>query len=92
MPNIKSAKKRVEVNERNRIKNKSAVSRMKTELKKYNTAIANADVEKAEQMLSNTMSIIDKTEKKGAIHKNSASRKKAIASKKLENLKSAQNK
>lgn len=89
MPNIKSAKKRVDVNERNRARNKSAMSRMKTEIKKFDAAIESEDVQKAEALLPKTVAIIDKTESKGIIHKNAASRRKANACKKLDSLKAA---
>lgn len=88
MPNIKSAKKRVDVNERNRARNKSAVSRMKTEIKKYDAAISAEDVTTAEQLLPKTVAVIDKTQSKGIIHKNAADRHKARAAQKLSDLKS----
>ena len=91
MPNIKSAKKRVEVNERNHARNKSAISRMKTEIKKFNTAISNEDVEKAEELLPKTIAIIDKTESKGIIHKNTANRHKSRSAEKLNELKTKNN-
>ena len=89
MPNIKSAKKRVNTCERNRARNKSVNSRMKTEIKKYDAAIASGDVKKAEELLPKTVAIIDKTATKGVIHKNAAARRKARASEKLDALKSS---
>ena len=87
MPNIKSAKKRVDTAERNHARNKSANSRMKTEIKKFDAAIAAGDAQKAEELLPKTVAIIDKTAKKGVIHKNAADRRKARANEKLSNLK-----
>ena len=89
MPNIKSAKKRVDTAERNRARNKSANSRMKTEIKKFDAAINAGDAKKAEELLPKTVAIIDKTAKKGVIHKNAADRRKARASEKLDSLKAS---
>lgn len=87
MPNIKSAKKRVDTAERNRARNKSVASRMKTEIKKFDKAVADGDVAKAEELLPKTVAVIDKTAKKGVIHKNAADRRKARATEKLDTLK-----
>jgi len=87
MPNIKSAKKRVDTTARNHARNKSISSRMKTELKKYDAAIAAGDAAKAEELLVATTAIIDKTASKGVIHKNAADRRKARAAQKLDALK-----
>ena len=77
MPNIKSAKKRVDVNEKNRAINKAYKSELATGLKKYNAAIANGDVEAAKALLSATVSLVDESVTRGIIHKNKADRKKA---------------
>ena len=87
MPNIKSAKKRVDVSERNHARNKSAISRMKTEIKKFDAAIAAGDAKKAEELLPKTIKVVDKTESKGIIHKNAADRHKARMSSKMNGLK-----
>ena len=89
MPNIKSAKKRVDTSARNRARNKSVSSRMKTEIKKYDAAIAAGDAAKAEALLAKTVAVIDKTASKGVIHKNAADRRKARAAEKLDALKNA---
>lgn len=87
MPNIKSAKKRVDTAARNHARNKSVNSRMKTEIKKFDAAINAGDAQKAEELLSKTVATIDKTAKKGVIHKNAAARHKARTAKKLDALK-----
>ena len=87
MPNIKSAKKRVDTASRNHARNKSTASRMKTELKKFDAAIKAGDAAKAEELLPKTSAIIDKTASKGVIHKNAADRRKARAAEKLSALK-----
>ena len=77
MPNIKSAKKRVDVNEKNRAINKAYKSELATALKKYNAAIASGDLEAAKALLNATVSLVDESVTRGIIHKNKADRKKA---------------
>ncbi len=85
MANIKSAKKRVLVAERNTIRNTAFKSAIKTAIKK---ALSLADGEKAEldKALSKVYQLCDKAVSKGILHKNTAARKKSrltIAIKKL---------
>lgn len=87
MPIIKSAKKREEVAIRNNERNKSKRSELATAIKKFNTAIANKDVELAEKLLPETFSIIDEQVSNGIIHKNKANNKKAGLSVELSKLK-----
>ena len=87
MPIIKSAKKRMEVAIRNNARNKSERSELATAIKKFNTAIANKDVELAEKLLPETFSKIDEEDSKGIIHKNKANNKKAGLSIELTKLK-----
>lgn len=83
MPNIKSAKKRVDVNEKNRAINKAYKSELATGLKKYNSAISAGDVDAAKSLLPLTVSLIDESVTRGVIHKNKADRKKAEINTKL---------
>lgn len=87
MPIIKSAKKRMEVAIRNNARNKSERSELATAIKKFNTAIANKDVELAEKLLPETFSKIDEEASRGIIHKNKANNKKAGLSVELTKLK-----
>ncbi|SHH40810.1 30S ribosomal protein S20 [Thermosipho atlanticus] len=78
MPNIKSAKKRVKVSERNRLINKAYRTRMKNSIKKVLKAIEeNKPVDEIKVLLREAQSFIDKAAKIGAIHKNEASRRKS---------------
>ncbi|HIS01747.1 MAG TPA: 30S ribosomal protein S20 [Candidatus Excrementavichristensenella intestinipullorum] len=81
MPNIKSAMKRVKVNEKKNLRNRMIKSAMRTSIKKYDAAVAagTADV----QALSAVASAVDKAASKGVIHKNAANRKKARLAKRL---------
>ena len=77
MPNIKSAKKRVLIAEVRRQQNNTVKSRMKNQLKKFHTAVAEGNKEDAATQLVASASILDKTASKGIIHKNAAARRKA---------------
>lgn len=78
MPNIKSAKKRVKVSERNRLINKAYKTRMKNSIKKVLLALQEEKSrEEVEQLYKVAQSAIDKAAKIGAIHKNQASRRKS---------------
>ena len=81
MPNIKSAIKRVKVNEKKNLRNRMIKSAMKTNVKKYEAAVAAGSADAA--MLSATASAIDKAAAKGVISKNAANRKKARMAKRL---------
>ena len=86
MPNIKSAKKRVLVSKRRNEENVAKKSRVKNAIKKYNAAIEAKDVALAEQLLPETVSIIDRAASDGVYHKNTASRKKATLCRALDAL------
>ena len=75
MANIKSAKKRIIVNRTKADRNKSIRSKVKTAIKKVDAAIAAKDSEAAAVALKNAISEIDKAQRKGIYHKNTASRK-----------------
>lgn len=77
MPNIKSAKKRVVVAEVNRQRNAAQKSAIKTQIKKFDAAVAAGDKEAAAVELVNSVSAVDKGAKKGLLHKNAAARKKS---------------
>lgn len=75
MANIKSAKKRILVNETKAARNKSIRSGVKTAIKKVDAAIAANDKVAAEAALLNAISTMDKATSKGVYHKNTTSRK-----------------
>ena len=89
MPNIKSAKKRVLVNEKKNTQSKMIRSEVKTAIKKYNAALAAGDAATAEKLLPVTVSVIDSAVSKGVIHKNNAANKKSALAKNLNALKNA---
>lgn len=74
MPRIKSAKKRVDVAERNRQRNVAFKSAIRTAMKK---ALNNADAAAREESLKQAYSLIDKAILKGILHKNTGARYKS---------------
>ena len=75
MANIKSAKKRIDVIDRQTMENKSYKTKIATYVKKYKTAVDNK--EDASALLSETFSLIDSAVSKGILQKATANRKKA---------------
>lgn len=84
MANIKSAIKRIDIAERNRLRNKAYKSAVKTLIKRYVSAVdghaANPTPESSQGVqttLSAAFSKIDKAVKRGVMHPNTAARRKA---------------
>ena len=84
MANNKSAKKRIEINKRNRLRNKYYKTSVKTlikiffkNLEIYKTSQDSKDKENLKKILNSAYSLIDKATKKNIFHKNAAARKKA---------------
>jgi small subunit ribosomal protein S20 len=82
--NIKSSVKRAEISERNRLRNKSYKSAVKTLMKKYFEAVDTCKAASTEDSLVNAstkmslaFSKIDKAVKCGILHPNNGARKKA---------------
>lgn len=75
MANIKSAKKRILVNQTKADRNKAIKSAVKTAVKKVRVAIDANDKEAAKAALIAATATIDKAATKGVYHKNTASRK-----------------
>ena len=87
MPNIKSAKKRVLVTEKKNLENRMVKSAIKTAIRKYNDAIASGNIEEAEKLLPETVSVIASAVSKGILHKNNAANKKSALAKNLNAIK-----
>jgi small subunit ribosomal protein S20 len=84
MANIKSAEKRIEITERNRLQNRFYKSSVRTlikvflkDLETYKMSKNEDDKEKLKKILSSVYSLIDKGTKKNVFHKNTAARKKS---------------
>lgn len=89
MANIKSSKKRIKVAERNRLRNMSQRSALRTYIKRYQTALAAGDLARAEQELQLAVRKLDKAVTKGLIHKNKAARHKSRLMKQWNQAKAA---
>lgn len=86
MPNIKSAKKRVELSRISNEKNKQEKSMLKTTLKKFEAAAADGNREQADSAYLAAVKSIDQAVSKGILHKNTAARKKSSIARKMNGL------
>ena len=86
MPNIKSAKKRGLVNETKAMQNKAAKSALKTEIKKFEAAVAEGNRSEADVAYKVAVKAVDKAAAKGLLHKNNAAHKKSSMTIKLSKL------
>ena len=86
LPNIKSAKKRVLVNEAKAAQNKAARSALKTNLKKFEAAVAEGNRSEAEGAYKVAVKAVDKAVGHGLLHKNNAANKKSKMTIKLNKL------
>ncbi len=83
MPNIKSAKKRVKIIKVKTLRNKIFRTQLKTDIKKYEAALAAGDVALAQETYKATVKKLDQAVARGIIHKNNAAHKKSQFTKKL---------
>ena len=97
MANIKSAIKRVKVAERNRLRNKSYKSAVKTLMKKYFAAVdtyaaspSSESMQNVQEQMALAYSRIDKAVKRGALHRNNGARKKSRLMKALKKVETPQ--
>lgn len=86
MPNIKSAQKRVLVSRIQNERNKAARSLLKTNLKKFDTAVTEGNRETAEGAYKVAIKSVDHAAGKKLIHKNNAAHKKSELTKKLNSM------
>ena len=83
MANIKSAKKRILVNEKKRLENKSRKSEIKTYITKFEKAIDENNMESAKELLALIQKKLSQASSNGTFHKKTASRKISRLTKKL---------
>ncbi|VEU80678.1 30S ribosomal protein S20 [Haploplasma axanthum] len=86
MANIKQQIKRNKTNEKNRLKNASFKSSVKTAIKEIETAVAAGDKEKALSSLPLAHKKLDKAQSKGIYHKNYVARHKAYLATLINNV------
>ncbi|KYH28563.1 MULTISPECIES: 30S ribosomal protein S20 [Clostridium] len=86
MANIKSAKKRIKVIETKTLRNKMIKSALKTQIKKFEAAVASNNLDEAKAAYTNVVKSLDMAAAKGVLHKNKAARKKSRLAAKLNGL------
>ena len=86
MASIKSAKKRILVNETKAARNKAIKSKVKTAVKKVEAAVAAKDTEAAKAALHTAIVEISKAGTKGVYHKNNCARKISRLSKAVNSI------
>ena len=86
MANHKSAKKRIRRNANRAEINKSRISRIRTFLKRVETAIASGDKKAAQTALKEAQPELMRGVSKGVFHKNTASRKMSRLSAKVKTV------
>ena len=87
MPNIGSAKKRVQVAKIKTLRNNMIKSSYKSAIRKFEESLLTKDSNLMEVNFKNAVSKIDKAKTKGVLKSNTAARKKATLARKLNNNK-----
>jgi small subunit ribosomal protein S20 len=86
LANTKSAIKNVRKNEKRRAINKARTSALRTQLKKMRGLLEEKDSQAASKELVKTISAIDRSLRKGVLHKNTAARYKSRLTKSVRAL------
>ena len=81
MPNIKQQKKRVRIATEERLENLRYASTVKTFTRRLRAAVADGDRDRIEAEHRELVRWIDKAAARGALHRNTAARKKSQADK-----------
>jgi len=84
----KSAKKRIRQNAKERLRNRSTKSALRTTIKKFNAALKTGEVESAAAAYKAVQKKVDTTARKGIVHKGTAARVKSRLAARLSKLKS----
>ncbi|NLY08629.1 MAG: 30S ribosomal protein S20 [Tissierellia bacterium] len=75
MANIKSALKRIEVTERNAMRNKARKTEIKTLIKKFNAQLDKGAIDEARESLKAIDKKLKQASQKNILHKNNVARK-----------------
>jgi len=73
----KSAEKRERQNAKRRLRNRQTKSAVRTAIKKFDAAVLAGDKAKASEAMALSFKLLDSAAGKGALHRNTASRKKS---------------
>ena len=90
MPVTKSAKKRVRVSEKHRLRNRSMRSLCKTNITKAEKLIQSGELEAARAAVVEAVSSLDRAAEKGVIHPNNSARRKSRLLKKFNEAQASQ--
>ena len=82
-----SAKKRVRQNAKKRLTNRTRKSQVKTQIKSFEDALSEGNLEAASQQHKSIVKKLDKTAATSTMHKKTVARKKSRLTKKLNALK-----
>jgi small subunit ribosomal protein S20 len=77
MANTKSAEKRMRQSAARRERNRGARSEMRSAVKKVRGTAAGGDAKAAQEALASAIQTIDRSAKKGVVHRNAAARTKS---------------
>lgn len=77
MPNIRQQAKRMRKAEKQRMRNRSIKSSLKTAVRKFERTLESGDIEEARELYFAAARAFDKAVSKGVIHKNKAANKKS---------------
>ena len=86
MANIKSAKKRIRVNQAKALQNQMVKSQLKTYIKKFNAAVTAGDKTAASELYRVVVKKVDQAVAHGILHKNNAAHKKSEYTLKLNKM------
>ena len=86
MANIKSQIKRIQTNEKARLRNKAVKSSLKTAVRRFREAADSGDAARAAELGRVANRQLDKAASKGVIHANQAANRKSAISKRVASL------
>ncbi len=81
MANIRQQQKRVRIQARQRLENLRYRSTIKTLTRRLEAAVAEGDADQVAEAHRNLVRVIDRAAARGAVHRNTAARKKSQATK-----------
>jgi small subunit ribosomal protein S20 len=84
--NIKSQIKRIKTNEKDRLRNKSVKSSLRTAVRRFHEAAEAGDAGAARTAERRASQMLDKAASKGVIHKNQAANRKSAIGKRAASL------
>ena len=82
MANSKQSRKRIQINETKRLRNRPYISAARTYVKKAELAIRAGERDAAAEQVGEALSMLDRVASKGIIHRNNAARRKSRLMKK----------